>query len=109
MIANAAEASSLGSSIEVRITQSWLRWNGRPIPAARITIADRGYGISRHTLGHIFERFFTTKNDVGTDLGLWGVKEIVSKHQGRIQVRSKKSSGTVFSILHPKMEVPPQE
>jgi signal transduction histidine kinase len=57
----------------------------------------------------IFEAFFTTKEAIGTGLGLWVSQEIVIKHRGIVHVRSRaahpqfpaRSSGTVFEIFLP--------
>ena len=37
----------------------------------------------------IFEAFFTTKEVTGTGLGLWVSHEIIVKHGGSVQVRSR--------------------
>ncbi|MGZ4830722.1 MAG: ATP-binding protein, partial [Candidatus Angelobacter sp.] len=53
----------------------------------------------------LFEPFYTTKQDVGTGLGLWVSREIVQKHGGSITLRSctlPGRTGTVFSIFLPE-------
>jgi len=72
----------------------------------RITVADTGNGMSPGVLHRIFEPFFTTKEAIGTGLGLWVSAEIVSKHNGRIRVRSRVrgedgKGGTVFTVFFP--------
>ena len=53
----------------------------------------------------IFELFFTTKQDVGTGLGLWVTRGIVDRHGGRIETHPRSAGeparGTVFSITLP--------
>jgi len=70
----------------------------------RISVSDNGHGISPSTLPSIFQPFFTTKGTVGNGLGLWVSKQIIEKHGGRIQVRSRTSGsyqGTTFSVVLP--------
>jgi signal transduction histidine kinase len=62
--------------------------------------------MSPQVLRRIFEPFFTTKEAIGTGLGLWVSAEIVSKHKGRIRVRSRVrgadgSGGAVFMVFFP--------
>ena len=91
----------------------WLRvrarrsWHTGSIGVA-ILIADSGTGMSKATLARIFEAFFSTKGVTGTGLGLWVSGEIIGKHNGRVQVRSRQSapSGTVFRILFPLESLP---
>ena len=69
-----------------------------------LTIADTGSGMSRETLAHAFQPFFTTKGFSGTGLGLWISSEIVGRHQGRLTARSSQTvgrSGTVFNLFLP--------
>ena len=71
----------------------------------RLTISDTGHGIATAVLSRIFEPFFTTKKDAGTGLGLWVSKEIVEKHQGRLDVASSQQDedhGTVFVMTLPR-------
>lgn len=70
----------------------------------RLTIADNGRGIDDASMRQIFEPFFTTKGSVGNGLGLWVSKQIVVKHGGAVQLRSRTDGpyqGTTFCILLP--------
>jgi signal transduction histidine kinase len=69
----------------------------------RITISDTGDGIPEHVRKNIFQQFFTTKGNLGTGLGLWLTKDIVTRNNGVLSFRSrtKKPSGTVFSVWLP--------
>lgn len=54
---------------------------------------------------HIFEPFYTTKHEgEGTGLGLAVVQDIVTEHEGFIQVHSKVGQGTTFEVLLPAVE-----
>jgi PAS domain S-box-containing protein len=102
LIGNAIDSMRTGGRLVVRTNKSRLWHTG--VPGIRITIADTGQGIPSHVLQHIFEPFYTTKGINGTGLGLWISLGIVTKHHGRLQVRSivqKSESGTVFSLFLP--------
>lgn len=64
-----------------------------------ITIKDTGTGMPEEVVEKIFNPFFTTKKDKGTGLGMSVVSNIVSRHNGRIDVDSKPGIGTTF-IIH---------
>jgi PAS domain S-box-containing protein len=69
-----------------------------------MTIADTGAGISTQARKRLFEPFFTTKGLGGNGLGLWISKEIITRHKGRITVKSstnQRHPGTVVSIVLP--------
>jgi PAS domain S-box-containing protein len=69
-----------------------------------ITVADTGSGMSAQTAQKIFEPFFTTKGYSGTGLGLWISKEIMTRHQGKLGLRSCQQpgrSGTVINAYLP--------
>ncbi|RPI38303.1 MAG: sensor histidine kinase, partial [Nitrospiraceae bacterium] len=68
---------------------------------AVIEIRDTGPGIAADVLPRIFEPFFTTKKAKGTGLGLPISYKIIQSHNGKIDVKSKKGEGTVFSISLP--------
>jgi two-component system, OmpR family, sensor histidine kinase SenX3 len=73
---------------------------------AEISVRDRGAGISPEDLERIFERFYRidpsrSRATGGTGLGLSLVKNITQKHLGEVQVKSKVSSGSTFTIRLP--------
>jgi two-component system NtrC family sensor kinase len=69
---------------------------------AVVRIADSGPGMSQETLSRIFTPFFTTKPPgQGTGLGLTICYAIISRHKGRIEVRSELGKGTTFTVRLP--------
>jgi signal transduction histidine kinase len=66
-----------------------------------IQIRDTGKGIAEEHLPHIFEPFFSTKDEKGTGLGLWVSQGIVQAHGGSIKLRSREGRGTTFSVALP--------
>lgn len=67
-----------------------------------VRITDTGSGIHPQMLGDIFEPFFTTKEPgKGTGLGLYNVKTIVNKMNGKIEVESCFQRGTTFTLAFP--------
>ena len=65
-------------------------------------ISDNGLGIAPEDISHIFEPFFSTKQDVsGIGLGLAIVHGIIQNHKGKIQVRSELGNGTTLAITLP--------
>ncbi len=67
----------------------------------RITISDTGRGIPPEHLAHIFQPFFTTRDESGTGLGLYISHNIVHNHGGSIIVESTVGTGATFTILLP--------
>jgi signal transduction histidine kinase len=68
--------------------------------AVRLTVADTGEGIAPWNIEKIFDPFFTTK-ETGTGLGLAICKSIIDRHNGRIDVHSRRGTGTVFTVELP--------
>jgi two-component system NtrC family sensor kinase len=67
-----------------------------------IEISDTGPGIPPEVLPHVFEPFYTTKEEgKGTGLGLSLAYGIVENHGGQIAVRNQPGGGAVFSIRLP--------
>jgi len=108
LIGNAIDATAGGGRLVVRARNS-RHWSDSQISGVRITIADTGIGMTPDVRNRIFEAFFTTKEDVGTGLGLWVSHEIIQKHRGVIHVRSRagvrgQPSGTAFQLFLPDDE-----
>jgi len=67
-----------------------------------ITISDSGPGIPEKIMPHVFEPFYTTKEEgQGTGLGLSLVYSIIDEHGGVITAGNNPDGGAVFSIELP--------
>jgi signal transduction histidine kinase len=81
LIANAIDAvSNANACISVHICNEDHK--------ATLLIDDNGSGIDSAHLARIFEPFFSTKEEVGTGIGLWVTRELVEKNGGHISVES---------------------
>lgn len=80
LLANALEAVKEGGTIS-------LGTHTDQQGAIEIVVADDGHGIAPEHRDRIFEPFFTTKAGTGTGLGLWVAKEIITRHEGSIEVQ----------------------
>ncbi|MDO7744007.1 MAG: hybrid sensor histidine kinase/response regulator [Pedobacter sp.] len=69
--------------------------------SAEILIKDNGLGILNEHLEKIFTQFFKSKNNQGSGLGLFIVKEALNKINGKISVSSDLDYGTTFKITIP--------
>lgn len=71
---------------------------------AVIEVSDNGIGIAPQYQDKIFDMFFrATDRKSGTGLGLYIVKEIVQRLQGRINVKSAVGQGTTFFLQIPNL------
>lgn len=66
-------------------------------PGVRVSVADRGPGISSEVAEHLYEPFFTTKSE-GMGMGLNICRSIVEFHQGRLWHELREGGGTVFFL-----------
>ena len=66
-----------------------------------LTISDNGEGILPDVLDKIFVPFFTTKTS-GSGIGLSLCKQIMTLHEGSINVKSEVGKGSSFILTFPK-------
>lgn len=67
-----------------------------------VKIRDDGGGIPEAILEKVFDPFFTTKpTGLGTGLGLYIVREIITEHEGELSLESKEGEGTEFVVKLP--------
>lgn len=71
---------------------------------SEITIKDKGVGIEKSDIKHIFERFYKGKNSSkdSVGIGLALAKTIIEKDNGYIAVDSEVGKGTTFCIRYLK-------
>jgi PAS domain S-box-containing protein len=71
-----------------------------------IIVKDNGIGIDKENIEKIFQMFYrVSENSIGSGLGLYLVKEIVDKLEGKIEVESELGKGTAFSIRLPNTNI----
>lgn len=75
-----------------------------------LSVSDIGCGIRSEDLPHVFDAFFTTKGHAdrpdkrGIGLGLAVCRDIVTEHDGRIEVDSRHGHGTTFTLIFPGVQ-----
>jgi len=100
LILNAIQAMKEGGSISVA-TRAVSRNGTEPSgDFVQIEIRDTGIGIPEENLQHIFDPFFTSK-DEGSGLGLAVSHQIVQEHGGFVTVESQVGKGTAFFVHAP--------
>lgn len=104
LIVNAIDAlEATGTKLIVRVEEA-ADWRDRTRRGTKVTIADDGPGMTKETLGKLFQAFYTTKGSKGTGVGLWVSKGIIAKHGGWMRVKSNKGErhGTCFVVFLPQ-------
>ena len=96
IIYNAMDAMNKGGVLTIR-----LDCHGEDL---LIDFKDTGVGIDSDNLERVFDPFFTTKGPGrGTGLGLAVTRHLVSQHNGRISLDSKRGVGTSIRITLPSI------
>ncbi|HEY2544299.1 MAG TPA: ATP-binding protein [Gaiellaceae bacterium] len=103
LVENAIKYSPEGGRVEVRITDAPDR--------LRIDVRDEGLGIPPSEQSRIFEKFYRLDADMtrgvgGSGLGLYISREIVEQMGGLLSVRSRRGTGSTFTVTLPR-EVSP--
>lgn len=93
---NALQAMPSGGALRLEITNEVATDNRFTV----LRLIDTGTGIPQDVRPHIFESFFTGRED-GTGLGLAIVKRILRAHRGDIVLESTSNAGTTFRLWIP--------
>jgi signal transduction histidine kinase len=97
IVANSVKYSPPGLPIEVSCRSEGDR--------VIVEIEDRGIGIPKADLPHVFERYFRAVNVAsvaGAGIGLYFVKLVVELHGGAVKVESLERKGAKFTVDLPK-------
>jgi signal transduction histidine kinase len=98
LLQNAIKYSPKGGTVHLKVK--------RLDRQVQIEVKDEGIGIPAEALPRLFSRFYRVNNPnsqriPGVGLGLYVVKEIISLHQGTVEVSSAEGQGSTFTILLP--------
>ncbi len=103
LLDNAINYSPHGGQITITVKNIFLV-EGSPQNRVKFSITDQGPGIPEEEIQNIWQRFYkidqarTRKKKRGSGLGLAIVRDIISKHNGIVQVESIPGSGSTFSF-----------
>jgi len=104
LLKNAIESMSAGGNLKIG--------SAKNDKVCTIQISDEGNGIDETDLPHVFEAYFTTK-DEGSGLGLIIVRDIIEEHGGRIEIKPNRPRGTTVLVNLPirtkKLALPEME
>jgi signal transduction histidine kinase/CheY-like chemotaxis protein len=109
LVSNSRDAMPNGGVIRIKTTVADVdqemasRYVGlKPRKHVAIRVSDNGHGIPEDIQAHIFEPFFSTKEEgSGTGLGLSSVYGIVRQHGGYITCDSTVDEGATFTVFLP--------
>jgi len=102
LIQNVGKYAAMGRSMTIRASKAD-RPDGERV---KISVEDRGPGISPVDLPHVFKPFYRGKHGEasrvpGVGLGLTLVKRVVEAHHGTVEVENSPLNGAIFSICLP--------
>jgi len=101
---NARDAMPVGGAIRITANNvSEVGEDGGFANFVRLSVEDKGCGMSPEVQSHVFEPFFTTKDvGKGSGLGLPQVYGFVQQSGGRLTLDSRVGVGTVVTLLLPR-------
>lgn len=96
LLVNAVVHNPAGTQIAVRIQHG---------AYSEVQIADNGKGMDEQSMAHLFDRYYRgTSTDApsgGTGLGMAIVRQIITAHQGIVDVKSELGHGTSITVRLP--------
>ncbi|WP_051284157.1 PAS domain S-box protein [Desulforegula conservatrix] len=109
---NARDAMPRGGEIGIRTSNQRVTSQNRffygnlePGDYVFLEFSDTGCGMDDETAKHVFDPFYTTKEQgKGTGLGLSTVHGVVKQHGGEVYLKTRKNEGTVFTICIPSSD-----
>jgi two-component system phosphate regulon sensor histidine kinase PhoR len=102
LIENASKYGRSGGKVVVSLAKG----TSGPQPEIDVTVTDYGPGIAAEHIPRITERFYridaeASRQHKGTGLGLAIVKHIITRHGGRLSIRSEPGRGSSFTAHFP--------
>ncbi|MEL6287879.1 MAG: ATP-binding protein [Pseudomonadota bacterium] len=106
LLDNAMKYSPAKATVRVTVEERG-QWPGINGSASIVSVQDEGDGMAREHIPRLTERFYRvdagrSREKGGTGLGLAIVKHIVTRHRGRLQIRSQPGVGSVFAVALPR-------
>jgi signal transduction histidine kinase len=105
------------TNVFYNLTDNALKYGGKPAHISitccsdsanvTVTVQDNGPGIAKIYQDRIFERFFRIQDETnvhnvkGSGLGLYYVKQMIEKHDGKIRIDSAPGNGSSFIVMLP--------
>jgi two-component system OmpR family sensor kinase len=106
LIGNAIQHTPPGSPVTVTVASE--------PGSGRLTVADRGPGMTPEQASHVFERFYRTddartRTRGGAGLGLAIASSLAAAHGGDLTVDTQPGHGAAFHLRLPQTELPQTE
>jgi two-component system sensor histidine kinase VicK len=96
LVSNAVKYSASGTVVDITCEK-----HGKNV---RISVEDKGIGISKEDLQKLFERYYRVEQNInvaGFGIGLYLSAEIIGRHGGKIWGESEVSKGSIFHFELP--------
>lgn len=102
IVNNALKYSPRGETVDVQVQKTEAE--------VRFAVSDSGPGLSEDDLDRLFKPFQRlgqqpTDGEVSLGLGLYLVSEIISRHDGEVDVETEKGRGSIFTLILPAASV----
>jgi PAS domain S-box-containing protein len=94
---NAVDAMPEGGQIQVELRPA----SFRNVDGLEVVVTDSGIGLPEHVLKRVNEAFFTYGKAKGVGLGLSICRDILDRHEGNLQIRSRPGRGAEVTVFLP--------